>query len=552
MGLMKFLGMEATGEEGAVPETVTIPLLKGEEIRPRRDFVAEAMAEPIRRMAEELDEKILKPPKDSPARTSEKSAPVKIPGNFKPDLVKIVLGGRGKLFKPLNEMFNWGDTPQGQAHWQSLASNYTGRTHCHGNEWKVPEKDREYLQSLLDAYEDTQRFKLTPKPDPVAAADKIVADAEKEKAVSGQDNSVRDEVLTPTKLPESYKPLDVEKLIKNTYIHHEDLWNAFAWAATPQGQTHWQQLYSKASTGNCRLSPNDIVYLQGLQRLHENKLVKVQCRKEMEKLKAEAARLSEEVEAELPKIPAGFDLFETECVLGLTCGLTGCTGPSQAKHLGKAFDWKTTPQDAGIWKKLHWQMMQSDNAIDLKKHRHLIYDYLLGVVAMHGQQQNGKSQKLELKVKITEPKKVTLVEHLAKQNKDYLRLLLVEVNYDYEAAVLKLMGDCLQLDEAETRKSLKGRLLELLETLRDEVASCFNGSGRLLGTGPETVDCFLSCNSQFIWYLSERDSTNGALREQTPIASAFAHHLIQATDMGLTIEQDAKVRCLHNLMLLRW
>jgi len=305
------------------------------------------------------------------------------------------------------------------------------------------------------------------------------------------------------------------------------------------------------------------------------------------------------VPLEVPsELPGGFDVFEVECVIGTVHGLAGMTGAHQAKHLMAAFDWgAATAPACGFWDALHLQMLQSDRAIDLKTAEPRLYAYLLGCVALWQKQENAKlavepTHKSETTtvdnydagfvngpqpevpahsaivggqnnfvadvvktfgakvVKVPAPAPSTLSEHLQKQGNEYLRELLVGVDYGYGDAVLKLMGDNLQLGLEDCEKNLRKHMIRLRERLLEEVQSWFSGKGRLLETGPEIVDCYLSCDRDGEWHLKECDPVTGGTLVREEICSRLAHHIILASDV-CNLLQEQKVLCLMNLILRR-
>ena len=153
-------------------------------------------------------------------------------------------------------------------------------------------------------------------------------------------------------------------------------------------------------------------------------------------------------------------------------------------------------------------------------------------------------------VKVPAPAPSTLSEHLQKQGNEYLRELLVGVDYGYGDAVLKLMGDNLQLGLEDCEKNLRKHMLKLRERLLEEVQSWFCGNGRLLETGPEIVDCYLSCDRDGEWHLKECDPVTGGTLVREEICSRLAHHIILASDV-CNLLQEQKVLCLMNLILRR-
>ena len=91
-------------------------------------------------------------------------------------------------------------------------------------------------------------------------------------------------------------------------------------------------------------------------------------------------------------------------------------------------------------------------------------------------------------------------------------------------------------------------MTSLCESLLDEVQEWFSGNGRLLDTGPEIVDCYLSCKDEGEWIISELDSKSGACLDWDTLESRSAYHIILASDF-LTLDQEQKVLCLQNLTL---
>jgi hypothetical protein len=87
---------------------------------------------------------------------------------------------------------------------------------------------------------------------------------------------------------------------------------------------------------------------------------------------------------------------------------------------------------------------------------------------------------------------ICLADHLKIHGQKYLIDLLADVKYVYGDAVLKLCGNNLRLDVDEVTKNLRKHMIVLREQLINEVESWFSGSGRLLETGPDIVECYLS------------------------------------------------------------
>lgn len=148
------------------------------------------------------------------------------------------------------------------------------------------------------------------------------------------------------------------------------------------------------------------------------------------------------------------------------------------------------------------------------------------------------------------PKPLSLADHLREQPEDYLRKLLVDVDYDYTNACRKLMSDELRLNQDDVKKNLNRHMVTLRNDLQSEVQTWFNGNGRLLNTGPEIVDCFIACSKRMTWHISEMGASSGCPLVETAVNSRIAYHLIVAADI-LDLEQEQKVLCLHNLTIRR-
>jgi hypothetical protein len=147
------------------------------------------------------------------------------------------------------------------------------------------------------------------------------------------------------------------------------------------------------------------------------------------------------------------------------------------------------------------------------------------------------------------PASICLADHLKQKGELYFRTVLSDVKYDYEAAVARLCGDNARLDVDEVTTNLRKAMLRLRERLLEEIQSWFGGNGRLLETGPEIVECYISCRNG-VWWLEEREAKSGKLGVAEEICSRIAYHVILASDV-CNLLQEQKVMCLMNLILRR-
>lgn len=503
-----------------------------------------------------------------------------LPTNFKPDLVKQVISGKGKLFKPLNNMFDWSASPQGQAHWQSVTSGYVSRDGWADNVgYKVPKQDIEYLEACMDLYYELQK---------------------KESKVE-QDNKVKqpseERSWAIAKLPTDYNEAAVLRLLNtNSRLTVSDLKNMFHWDSCDfRGPEYWQALLNEVEAGTrTRLYKDDLSYLRALQNFHMKEQVNL--------LKKDAKELTEKSEEELKKdaapaltevtsLPRDFDDVPVKMLLNLQPHVTGMwAGFHQAEQLQKAFDWDSV---TGVcnWERLYMELVASENMIDLQeKHPH-VAAWLLGCLAAHGLKDRkdrkertgeyspfigsshaavagGEDNKAtiadgaitaeKLRPEPYEPTQVFLKDILEKKDENFLRLLLVKCDYDLDATVKKLLGECMYLDEVEVRTNLPEHIYRLGNSLRAELHGWFNGNGRLLQTGPEIVDCFLSCTSMGtladnagLWTIEQKNPETGERTTYDNLGESHALHVILASDM-LTLLEEQKVLCLMNLMLRKF
>jgi hypothetical protein len=449
-------------------------------------------------------------PKDSPEKIAEQSVPVKVPRNTKPELIKHVLKGEGRIFKSLGDMFDWSDTPQGQVHWQAVASAYVARDGSDADQrYKLGKNDREYLEAVLVSYEDSLKTKF----DPVAAADQIVSGIEKIGWPNKKEWDMREdkeldlekdspppppETRVPTKLPDSYQRAYVNDLLMKKHASARDLWKAFHWEDTPQGNEYWKKVYDQLIKDSYMRLPSDAKeYLRALQKLDDECRQKEdrEARQTVRQLRAEAA----ELKAEAAELKAEAAELKAEALA----------------------------------------MKQS---IEESKHGVAVGGPIVGgQYHFIGGGQTGT---------ITESKTICLADHLKIHGQKYLIDLLVDVDYVYGDAVLKLCGNSPHLDVDEVTKELRKHMVVLREQLINEVQSWFSGRGRLLETGPEIVDCYLACSTDGQWLLWEKDSVTGGTLVREEICSRLAHHLILASDVCNLMEEQ-KVICLMNLILRR-
>jgi hypothetical protein len=239
----------------------------------------------------------------------------------------------------------------------------------------------------------------------------------------------------------------------------------------------------------------------------------------------------------------------------------------------EAFDWSDTPQGRDYWKGIYEQAV-ADRKMWLP---HYAREYLLAMqkldddqesksmeTQLHQRQRNAElesktaSNTIDIKspdnrivgtCTITDSKTICLADHLKIQGQKYLIDLLADVKYVYGDAVLKLCGNNLRLDVDEVTTNLRKAMLRLRERLLEEIQSWFGGNGRLLETGPEIVECYISCRNG-VWWLEEREAKSGKLGVAEEICSRLAHHLILASDV-CNLLQEQKVMCLMNLILRR-
>jgi hypothetical protein len=430
----------------------------------------------------------------------EQSVPTKVslPRNTKPDLIKHVLAGEGRIFKSLGDMFDWSDTPQGQAHWQSVASAYVARDGWDADQrYRLKKSDREYLEAVLVAYYDSL------KKEPEMLSDKDSSEPSDTTTVDSYDAGW----LPPGHVfCRSHEPACrlARQMISDGYMF-EFMDRAVWHPCDPKENFEADGLYRQVLPGKQTqpiLRGGRGEYVAGPQPEEPVKLVLEQ--------------------------PTG----ETSAppVAGAPC--PACKGPTQAmtfKHSGKDVDWCDRCKTGQSPEKSTHQFIGGgqQNTIDIRSSD----GSRIGTCT------------------ITEPKTICLADHLKIQGQKYFIDLLADVNYVYGDAVLKLCGNNLRLDVDEVQKNLRKHMVRLREQLIDEVQSWFCGNGRLLETGPEIVDCYLSCSDN-VWWLAEREAKSGNLGVAEEICSRLAHHLILASDVCNLLEEQ-KVMCLMNLILRR-
>lgn len=332
------------------------------------------------------------------------------------------------------------------------------------------------------------------------------------------DEIMKDKEHIPSKLPSVFIPEKVAELIFSEYVSARTLAQAFSWDDTPQGQKYWKYFHDRAQgSSEVKLSNSDRVYLQHLQKIHSKKNVPT-------------------------KLPDRY-------LRGHVNDLLTQEYPA-ASDLWKAFSWADTPQEDGYWARLHAQLNR-DKEMKLPEDAR---QYLLGLQKLDDEQ--GWQESIDIKAQdgsvvgtctITSPASICLAEHLKQKGDGYLQQLLADVNYVYGDAIMKLCGDNLRLDVDEVTSNLKGSMVRLRERLRDEVAAWFRGNGLLLETGPEIVECYLSCKDH-VWRISERNSLTRRMGVSEDICSRIAYHVMLASDV-LTLQQEQKVMCLINLLL---
>lgn len=124
-------------------------------------FVEKYFRKKVRENAQKTDAEIL--PATAKGEQMEETSKTTVPSNTRSECLLRVLNGTGK-YKDICRMFDWSDTPQGQAYWNAFASRYVQRPGW--QEAAAPHREeREYLEQVLKAC-----TAMSPAPAPTSEA----------------------------------------------------------------------------------------------------------------------------------------------------------------------------------------------------------------------------------------------------------------------------------------------------------------------------------------------------------------------------------------------
>jgi hypothetical protein len=202
-------------------------------------FVEKYFRKKVRENAQKTDAEIL--PATAKGEQMEETSKTTVPSNTRSECLLRVLNGTGK-YKDICRMFDWSDTPQGQAYWNAFASRYVQRPGW--QEAAAPHREeREYLEQVLKAC-----TAMSPAPAPTSEASEGPV-VQREGLANFASATLLKRLLldqypsptVPDRLPSDFSYENVSILIQNDDEHEwcsgmqqaEMLANSFSWSDTP-------------------------------------------------------------------------------------------------------------------------------------------------------------------------------------------------------------------------------------------------------------------------------------------------------------------------------